>query len=98
MIFPTTLLLKSCYMAALMSNSFRMGLFKAKKTPLHKTYQKYPTMMKFGTLVPYERRYKKYINYVTHLLSCVNISIFSPKISKFGYIITLVSYILIHNL
>ena len=43
-------------------------------------------MMKLGTVIPYLRKIQKYINHVTHPLSSADISIFSPKISKFCYI------------
>ena len=45
--------------------------------PLHKICHIYP--MKLGTII-------KYINHVTHLLSSVTSSFFSPKISNFCYI------------
>ena len=33
-----------------------------------------------------QRRSKSYINHITHLLISADISIFSPEISKFGYV------------
>ena len=56
------------------------------KSPLPKICQEYPTVMKLGTIIPYPKKTKKYINHVTHLLSSADISIFSPEISKFCYI------------
>ena len=75
---------------------FRMGLLRAahrwagggrgKKAPLSKICHTYPTIMKLGTVIPYLRRSKKYMNHVTHPLRSTDISIFLPKISKFCYI------------
>ena len=64
----------------------RMGLFGATdgwgaKSP--KICHIYPAMMKLGTVIPYLRRSKKYMNHVTYLLSSADISIFSLEISKF---------------
>ena len=59
----------------------------AKRLPLPKISDTYPTMMKHGTVIPYLRRSKKYLNHVTQTpLSSADISIFSPEISKFCYI------------
>ena len=57
-----------------------MGGGGGKKAPLPKICHTYPTMMKLGTVKPYLK------NYVTHLLTSADISIFSPAISKFCYI------------
>ena len=57
-----------------------------KRLPLPKICHTYPTMMEFGTAIPYLKKIQKYINHVTHPLSSADISIFSPKISKFCYI------------
>ena len=46
----------------------------------------YPAMMKLGTLIPYLKKIKKYMNHGTHPLSPANISIFSPEIGKSCYI------------
>ena len=43
-------------------------------------------MMKLGTIIPYLKKNLKLLNHVTHHLSSADISIFSPKISKFCYI------------
>ena len=56
------------------------------RPPLPKICHTYPTMMKLGKLYLTQRRCKKYMNHVTHLLSSAEISIFSPEISKFCYI------------
>ena len=58
-----------------------VGLFG----PLPKICHAYPTMMKFGTVIPYQRKIQKPTNHVIHSLSSPDISIFSPKISKFCY-------------
>ena len=71
---------------------FMMGIFGAahgwggQKCPFPKICHTYPTMMKLGTVTLTQRRSKKYINHVTQPLSSADISIFSPKISKFCYI------------
>ena len=74
---------------------FRMDLFgaahrwggvkKAPPPPLHKICYTYPTMMKRDTIIPYQKKIKKHINHVTHLLSSAGINIFSPKFSRFCY-------------
>ena len=43
-------------------------------------------MMKLGTIIPYLKKNLKLLNHVIHHLSSADISIFSPKISKFCYI------------
>ena len=43
-------------------------------------------MMKLGTGISYLNKSKKYMNHVTHPLGSADISIFSPKITKFCYI------------
>ena len=76
---------------------FRMGFFGAthgwgggggrpKRSPLPKTRHTYPKMMKLTQWHLTQRRSKKYMNHVTHLLSYADISIFSLEISKFSYI------------
>ena len=71
---------------------FRMGLFGAphwcrgRKVPLPKTCHTYPTMMKLGRVVPYLKRIQKTINYVRHILSFADISIFSSEIGSVWYI------------
>ena len=64
---------------------FRMGFFWAthgwggegdtKKPPSLKICHTNPTMMKLGTVIPYLRRSKIYINHVTPTLNSANISI-----------------------
>ena len=61
-----------------------MGI--SKKPPFPKISHTYPTMMKFGTVIPYLRRSKTYMNHVTHPLTSADITIFSPEISRFCYI------------
>ena len=39
----------------------------------------YPTMMKLGTVKPYLKKSKKYIDHVTHPLSSTDISIFFTR-------------------
>ena len=58
----------------------------AKKPPLPKICHRYPTMMKLGTVIPYLKKIKKYLNHVIQPLSSADISIFSLEISKFYYI------------
>ena len=72
---------------------FRVGLFRdahgwgAKRPPpLPKICYIHPTMMKLGTVVPYLKKIKKYINHVTHSMSPANICIFSLEICNFCYI------------
>ena len=54
--------------------------------PLPKICHTYPTIRKFGTVISYLKRPKKYMNHVTHPLSPTDISNFSRKISNFFYI------------
>ena len=70
-----------------------MGLFgathgwgQAKNAPIPKICHTYPTMMKLGTVIPYLKKTQKYMNHVTHPLSCPDTSSFSSEISKFCYI------------
>ena len=56
------------------------------KVPLSKICHTYPTVMKLGTVIPYLKKIQKYMNHVTRLLTSTDISIYSPKISKFYYI------------
>ena len=51
-----------------------------------KIFHTYRAMMKVGELYVTQRRPKKYINHVAHLLSSAGINIFSPEITKFCYI------------
>ena len=57
-----------------------------KRLPLPKICHTYPTIMEFGTAIPYLKKIQKYINHVTHPLSSADISSFSLEISKFCYI------------
>ena len=62
------------------------GLGDSKKALLPKICHTNLAMIKRGTVIPYlERRFKKYMNHVTHPLSSADISIFSPEINKFCY-------------
>ena len=75
---------------------FRMGFFGAAQglgggqkdppPPLPKICRTYPAMMKHGTAIPYLKKSKRYMNYVTHALSSADISNFAPEINKFCYI------------
>ena len=70
---------------------FTMGIFGTAhewggEDPLPKICYTYPTMMKLGTIIPYLKKTKKYMNHVTHNLNSADISIFSPEISIFYYI------------
>ena len=71
---------------------FRMGFFGAahgwgdRKVPFPKICHIYPIMMKLDTVIPYLRKIQKMYKLRAHLLSSADISIFSPKISKFCYI------------
>ena len=58
---------------------------RAKKDPLPKIYHTYPTMMKFGTVIPHLKNIQKNMNHVTHLLSAADIRNFSPEIKKYRY-------------
>ena len=64
----------------------QMGGGEAKRSPLPKICDSYPTMMKLGTVIPYPKRFKKHVNHVIHPLRSADISISSPEISKFCYI------------
>ena len=85
---------------------FRMGLFwpahgcgQAKKLPLPKICHTYSTMMKLGTLIPYLKKFKKYINQVMHHpLSSADSSIFfPPKSANFAMSSnTDIEFVLIH--
>ena len=61
-----------------------------KKAPLPKICHTCPTMMKLGKVIPYLKKIQKicekYTSHVIHSLSSVDISTFSPEISKFCYI------------
>ena len=69
-----------------------MGLFGAAlgweggrlKAHLPKICHTHPTMMKPGTVIPYLKKIKKYMNQMTQPLTSTEISIFSPEISKFA--------------
>ena len=54
-----------------------------KKVYLPIIYHTYPAMMNLAELYFTQRRTKKYMNQVTHHFSSADISIFSPKITKF---------------
>ena len=60
----------------------RMG--EGKKIPLLKICHTYPTMLKFGTVIPYLEKIQKYINHVTHPLSSADISIFLPDSENYA--------------
>ena len=65
----------------------------SKKLPLPKIYHTYPTMMKFGTVMPYVKKIKKYTIHVTCFLSSAGTSTFQREISNFCYIL-IISYII----
>ena len=50
-----------------------------KKAPVSKICHTYPAMMKLGTVIPYFKKVKKYVNPVIHPLSSTEISIFMPN-------------------
>ena len=50
------------------------------KGPFPKICHTYPTV------IPYPKKIQKYINHVTYPFCSADISIFSPKISKFWYV------------
>ena len=56
------------------------------KSPLPKICHTYPKMIKLGTVIAYLKKIHKYMDRVTEHLTSADISIFSPKISKFCYI------------
>ena len=62
-----------------------VGGVGGKNTHLSKICLTCPTMMKLGTVTPYLKTSAKYINHMVHLLSSVDNSIFSLKISNFFY-------------
>ena len=57
---------------------------EAKKVPLPKICHTCPTMMKLGTAIPCPKKIQKI--HESHPLSSADISVFSPKISKFCFI------------
>ena len=59
---------------------------RAKRPPSLKPVTHILQWWNFAQLYLTQRRSKKYMNHVTHPLSSADISIFSPKISKFCYI------------
>ena len=85
---------------------FRMDIFEAahgwggaKKVPLPKIFHTYPTMMKLGKVIPYLKKIKKiYESRDTPPEFCCHL-VFSPKISKFFFILrnTDVNCILVDN-
>ena len=58
----------------------------AKKATLPKICHTYPTIMKLGTVIPYLKKFQKLYESRDTPLSCADISIFLPEISKFCYI------------
>ena len=54
----------------------------AKRPTLFKICHTCPTMMKLGTVIPYQKRSTKYMNHVTLPLDFADITNFSPEISK----------------
>ena len=64
------------------------------KVPHSKVYHTYPTMMKLGSYI-LSKEEPKNMNRVAHPLSSLDISNFSPEISKFRD--TDIYWILIHN-
>ena len=54
-----------------------------KRPPLPKISHTYSTMMKLGTVIPYLRRSKKYMNHLSHPLTSADISIFDRKPANF---------------
>ena len=73
-------------------NHIQVGSFQdcsrieLQKCPRPKICHTYPTMMKLSKVIPYLRKFKTYINHVTHPLRFANNSIISLKISSFTYI------------
>ena len=57
----------------------------AKRPPLVKNCHTCPTMMKLGTVIPYQKRSTKNMNHVTLPLDFADITNFSPEISKLFY-------------
>ena len=71
---------------------------RAKRLSLPKICHTYPTVMKLGTVIPYPKRSKKYMNLVTLPLSSAEISIFHRKSANFAISRnTDIDCILIHN-
>ena len=69
-----------------MNLTLQNGLFRGYSKVDCSISHTYPAMMKLGTVIPYIKRSKRYVNHVTHPLSSTDIRKFSPKISKFCYI------------
>ena len=59
---------------------------RAKRSPLPKICNTYPTMMKLGTVIPYLKKIQKTYESRDTTLSSADMTIFSPEISKFCYI------------
>ena len=86
-------------------NPFQDGLFRGcsrmggpKRSPLPKICHTYPTMMKPGTIIPYQKKIQKYMNHVTHPMSSADINIFHRKSANFAISRnTEIDCILIHN-
>ena len=53
------------------------------KSPLPKICHTYHKMVKLGTVIPYLKKIKKYINHMTHPLSSADISFFYRKSANF---------------
>ena len=72
-----------------MTNIFRKGPDK-RTNPIQdgsfEAAHEYSAIMKLGTIIIHLKKIKRCMNHVTYPLSSADISIFSPKISKFCYI------------
>ena len=51
-----------------------------KMPPLTKICHRYPTMMKRGTVIPYLKKIKEYMNHLTQPLISADINNFLPEI------------------
>ena len=69
---------------------FRMDFLEAasrQKPPSPKNCHTNPAMIEFGTIIPYQKKIQKIYDCVPHPLNSAEVSIFSPEISRFYYII-----------
>ena len=55
----------------------------AKKAPFSKIYHRYPAMMKLGTVIPYLKKFKKYMNPVTPPCVLLTSAFFHRKSANF---------------
>ena len=69
---------------------FTVGIFGAawpKRSLFPKILHAHPVTMKLGTVIPYLKKSENIMNHVKHPLDFADISIFSPELSNFCYVI-----------